>query len=58
VVIGPPISVVGFGLLYTVDQYTSNAKLIGFQILAGFGIGAAFQMPLIAIQGTSSPAHR
>lgn len=47
----PPISAIGFGLLYTCDFTTSNAKLIGFQILAGFGIGLSFQMPLMAIQG-------
>lgn len=49
-VIGPPITAVGFGLLYTIDPFTPNARLIGFQILAGFGVGLAFQNPLLAIQ--------
>jgi hypothetical protein len=49
-VVGPPISAVGFGLLFTIDQNTANATLIGYQILAGFGIGLSFQNALIAIQ--------
>lgn len=57
-VIGPPISAVGFGLLYTITPDIANPKLIGFQILAGFGVGLSFQNPLLAIQGMfSSLAH-
>ncbi|OWZ35548.1 major facilitator superfamily transporter [Cryptococcus neoformans c45] len=48
--IGPPFAAVGFGLLYTIDVNTSNAKIIGYQILAGFGIGLSFQNILVAIQ--------
>ncbi|KAK4685090.1 MFS transporter, DHA2 family, glioxin efflux transporter, partial [Tremellales sp. Uapishka_1] len=47
---GPPFSAVGFGLLYTINRNTSGPELIGYQILAGFGIGLSFQMVLIAIQ--------
>ncbi|OCF73954.1 major facilitator superfamily transporter [Kwoniella mangroviensis CBS 8886] len=48
--IGPPISAIGFGLLYTIDAEMSNARIIGYQILAGFGIGLSFQNVLIAVQ--------
>ncbi|WVR06017.1 hypothetical protein IAU60_003045 [Kwoniella sp. DSM 27419] len=47
---GPPISAVGFGLLYTIDAHTANSKMIGYQILAGFGIGLSFQNVLLAVQ--------
>lgn len=40
----------GFGLLYTIGVHTSNAKIIGYQILAGFGIGLSFQNALVAVQ--------
>lgn len=44
-ILGPIISSIAGGLFFTVDQHTSNAKLVGFQILFGFGLGLAFQMP-------------
>ncbi|KAI5476002.1 Major facilitator transporter-like protein [Pseudohyphozyma bogoriensis] len=40
----------GSGLMYTVDQYSSSAKLIGYQILLGVGVGCALQNALLAIQ--------
>lgn len=49
-IIGPPISAVGFGLLFTIDQSTSNAKIIGYQLLAGFGIGLTFQNLIMSTQ--------
>jgi hypothetical protein len=48
--IGPLISAVGAGLLYTIKIDTSNAKIIGFQILYGSGLGAAIQNNFLAIQ--------
>lgn len=36
--------------MYTITEYTSNAKVIGFQILGGFGIGLSFQNILLAVQ--------
>ncbi|OCF41607.1 major facilitator superfamily transporter [Kwoniella heveanensis CBS 569] len=47
---GPPVCAVGFGLLYTIDAHTTGAKIIGYQILAGFGIGLSFQNVLLAVQ--------
>nr|XP_031860928.1 uncharacterized protein CI109_003655 [Kwoniella shandongensis]KAA5528000.1 hypothetical protein CI109_003655 [Kwoniella shandongensis] len=51
---GPPISAVGIGLLYTIKADTANAKIIGYQILAGFGIGLSFQNALLAVQAEYS----
>jgi len=47
---GPPISIIGFALLYTITRTTSDAKLYGYQWLAGFGIGLSFQNVLLAVQ--------
>ncbi|PVF94122.1 ABC transporter [Serendipita vermifera] len=49
-VVGPLMSAVGAGLLFTIDEYTSSAKLIGYQILLGAGTGTVFLQPLTAIQ--------
>lgn len=49
-ILGPVMYAIGGGLMFTIDEHTSNAKLIGYQILVGFGEGLAFQQPLIAIQ--------
>lgn len=48
--IGPLFSAIGGGLLYTIDLETSNAKLIGYQIIMGLGVGLALQNAVIAIQ--------
>jgi MFS family permease len=48
--IGPLVSSVGAGLLFTITEYMSNRQLIGYQILFGVGLGVAFQLPLMAIQ--------
>ncbi|KAG8851908.1 hypothetical protein FRB91_007201 [Serendipita sp. 411] len=42
---GPILYSIAGGLLFTIDQNTSKAKLIGYQILLGFGEGMAFQQP-------------
>ncbi|KAG8860948.1 hypothetical protein FRB91_000144 [Serendipita sp. 411] len=44
------ISAVGAGLLFTLDIHTSSAKLIGYQIIYGLGVGCALQNTVIAIQ--------
>ncbi|KAG9028011.1 hypothetical protein FS842_004823 [Serendipita sp. 407] len=49
-VIGPMIGAVGAGLFFTINEHTSNAKLIGYQILFGSGLGMAFQLPIMAVQ--------
>lgn len=40
--LGAAIAAIGFGLLYTIKQTTSNASVIGYQILAGFGVVRTF----------------
>lgn len=53
-IIAPPIGIVGYALFYTLKFDTANAKIIGYQILAGLGIGLGFQMPIIAVQAEYS----
>lgn len=49
--VGAPVFLsVGSGLLYTISESTSNAKIIGFQILVGIGIGGSMQNSLMAMQ--------
>ncbi|GAA5879940.1 hypothetical protein JCM3774_005685 [Rhodotorula dairenensis] len=49
-VLGPIPGAIGAGLLYTVTPTTSNAKIIGYQILAGVGVGSTMQNSLFAMQ--------
>jgi MFS family permease len=51
--IGTTFAVLGAGLLYTLDLYTSKGKWIGYQILSGVGTGLAFQIPTMIIQGVT-----
>ncbi|CAK5270693.1 unnamed protein product [Mycena citricolor] len=46
----PVFLALGSGLLYTLNSGTSSAKIVGFQILAGVGIGMGMQNSLLAIQ--------
>lgn len=48
--IGSIITTIGTGLIYTLDIGSSSSKWIGYQALAGIGIGLAFQVPMIANQ--------
>jgi predicted MFS family arabinose efflux permease len=52
---GTALATVGAGLLYLLDIDTSTGKWIGYQIVAGVGWGLAFQIPMIAVQGTVDP---
>lgn len=45
------------GLMSTLKPNTSNAKWIGYQILAGLGRGAGLQMPIVAIQNVLPPSQ-
>lgn len=53
---GAAVATIGSGLLYLLDLDTSAGKWIGYQILAGAGWGIAFQIPMIAVQGSVSPS--
>jgi MFS family permease len=49
--LGSPLLLsIGGGLLYTVAVATPNARVIGFQILYGIGVGGALTNSLMAIQ--------
>jgi MFS family permease len=44
------------GLLYTLDIGTSTGKWVGYQILAGFGYGLGFQVPIVIAQAFAAPS--
>ncbi|CCA70689.1 probable DHA14-like major facilitator; ABC transporter [Serendipita indica DSM 11827] len=49
-ILGPLIACIGAGLLFTINESTTSASLIGYQILFGAGTGLAFQLPMLAVQ--------
>ena len=48
-------SSIGSGLISTWQVNTSVGKWIGYQIIAGFGAGMAFQLPQVAVQPVLAP---
>ncbi|KAF4182882.1 hypothetical protein CNMCM7927_009424 [Aspergillus lentulus] len=54
-IIGSVMTAVGSGLMTTFTADTSKGKWIGYQIIAGFGRGAALNMPIVASQEYLSP---
>jgi MFS transporter, DHA2 family, glioxin efflux transporter len=55
-VVGATLSTIGAGLLYTLSIGTPTGKWIGYQILAGFGWGFSYQVPIMYGQGTADPS--
>ncbi|OTA03194.1 MFS permease [Trichoderma parareesei] len=51
-VIAPCIMAVGEGLLFTFKPTTGSPHWIGYQFLAGFGLGFGFQTANLAVQAT------
>lgn len=49
-VFGPWFISVGSGLFFTIDENTSTAKLIGFQIILACGVGFILQQTIISVQ--------
>ncbi|TVY73227.1 MFS gliotoxin efflux transporter gliA [Lachnellula suecica] len=47
---GAVITTVGSGLLYTLDVGSPSSQWIGYQILAGIGLGLCFQIPVMSGQ--------
>lgn len=45
----------GFGLFIDFDAHSGWAKIIVFQLIAGFGVGLAYQAPYIALQAHIKP---
>ncbi|KAK4086355.1 MFS multidrug transporter [Purpureocillium lilacinum] len=53
--IGAAIATVGAGLMYTFGLDTSAGKYVGYQLIAGMGMGMTLQIPLMANQAAVSP---
>ncbi|KAK3384849.1 major facilitator superfamily-domain-containing protein [Podospora didyma] len=49
-IVGSVMVTIGFGLLTTFQPDTSSSRWIGYQILAGAGIGFGMQQPIMAVQ--------
>jgi hypothetical protein len=49
-VVGTSLSSVGFGLITTFTPDISSGRWIGYQALAGFGLGMGTQQPIVAVQ--------
>ena len=55
-IIGSAMGTIGAGLLYTLSTTSSSSQWIGFQAVAGLGIGVALQVPVITGQAAVTPA--
>ncbi|ESU11755.1 hypothetical protein SNK03_011739 [Fusarium graminearum] len=47
---GAVLMAIGFGVITTFEVDTSTAKWVGFQLIAGIGVGVGLQQSLIAVQ--------
>lgn len=52
---GPGVAAIGTGLLYTLNKHSSTGRWIGYQIIAGLGLGSCFQVPIMAGQALAAP---
>jgi MFS transporter, DHA2 family, glioxin efflux transporter len=50
------IATIGADLVFTLNIGSSSGKWIGYQVLAGLGLGVGFQIPIIATQAISTAA--
>lgn len=50
-VVGTSIISIGCGLIYTLDIDSGSGKWIGYQVLAGIGMGLSMQIAVIVAQG-------
>jgi hypothetical protein len=50
VLAGGILTTIGTGLIYTLQVASKSSHWIGYQVIAGFGIGLAFQIPMIVAQ--------
>ncbi|TKA81270.1 hypothetical protein B0A49_00224 [Cryomyces minteri] len=54
-IVGPVIATIAAGMIYTFEISSSSAVWIGYQALAGIGIGLCFQAPIMAGQALAKP---
>ena len=47
---GTAIFTIGCGMLYTLDVGSTLGEWFGYELIAGIGVGACFQVPIIAVQ--------
>lgn len=55
-VVGSVIAAVGNGLLYTLQVHSGPGIWLGYQAMAGIGIGLTFQVPVIVSQAIVHPS--
>ncbi len=55
IVLGAPIMTVASGLIYTFSENSTSSAWIGYQVLAGIGLGLCFQPPILAAQALADP---
>jgi MFS transporter, DHA2 family, glioxin efflux transporter len=53
--LGSGLATIAAGLMYTLDTDSNAGRWIGFQILAGFGYGFAWQAPMVRAQAEAKP---
>jgi hypothetical protein len=55
-ILGASLGTIGAGLIYTLNIGSSSSKYIGYQVVAGIGIGVCIQVPVIVAQATCAMA--
>jgi hypothetical protein len=55
IVLGAAIMTVASGLIYTFSENSTSSAWIGYQVLAGIGLGLCFQPPILASQALADP---
>ncbi|KAJ9650640.1 hypothetical protein H2198_010062 [Neophaeococcomyces mojaviensis] len=55
-VLGSVISAIGCGLLYTLEIDSNTGEWLGYQAMAGIGLGLIFQIPVIVGQSVVKPS--
>ena len=54
-IVGPVLATIASGMVYTFDINSKAGAWIGWQVLAGAGIGLCFQAPIMAGQALAAP---
>lgn len=53
--LGAALGAIGCGLCYTFDENTPIGNWVGYQLIAGAGLGGSFQVPVIIGQAIAGP---